>query len=58
MAILHQPSCLYCRHGPVPVGASVMAGAGDSLRKTPEEAEAERAALQQTQSENLKAARL
>ena len=47
-----------CRHGPVPVGASVMAGAGDSLRKTPEEAEAERAALQQTQSENLKAARL
>ena len=45
-------------HGPVPVGASVMAGAGDSLRKTAEEAAAERAALQQTQAENLKAAKL
>ena len=45
-------------HGPVLVGASVMAGAGDSLRKTAEEAAAERAALQQTQAENLKAAKL
>ena len=45
-------------HGPVLVGASVMAGAGDSLRKTAEEAAAERAALQQTHAENLKVAKL